>query len=43
MPAFSTSIRTALVAIGAFALTASLFVGSFSADPQVRSAVEMIA
>ena len=35
--------RQAMIVVGAFALTASLLVGSFSADPAVASVAEMVA
>lgn len=43
MQAVSHYARHAMSVLGAFALTAALFVGSFSVDPQVTSVVGMIA
>ena len=39
----SNYFRQALAAVGAFAITASLMVGSFAADPQVQSLGGIIA
>ena len=43
MTTVSYYARTMMAVIGAFALTASLMVGSFSADPQVQSIAGLIA
>lgn len=43
MNATSTLANRLLAAIGAFVLTASLLVGSFSADPHVQSIAGVMA
>jgi hypothetical protein len=43
MTAFSTYFRTAIVAIGAVALSASLMIASFSSDPVVQSLGGIVA
>jgi hypothetical protein len=43
MNAISNYFRQAAIAVAAFAITASLMVGSFAADPQVQSLGGVIA
>lgn len=43
MTTVSNFARTMIAVVAAFALSASLMVGSFSADPQVQSLAGLIA